>query len=402
LTQLGDALGSREARKESRSLGIFKGVSKTSDSPTTPPATTSLPEDTSKTLSLPPDTSAIKPVEKTTKTTATYYPKLTRQDPLIPRKDSAITTSTVTRPDETTSPPIRKEVTPSSALAGLNKSGYESESGDEGQEWNSPQSVALKPYSHQVGGHSALFRFSRHAVCKPLIEKENAFYQDIEINRPECTSPHSHCNFVFVKSEIVILLGIWIVFDGSAAFYATVYRNLECHTPRLSLARGLDASLTPRLNSLQNPPNTLSTPPTISEHHPIPRNNTPSRSPNRQKPSCTLLSLLCSHKLTTDHPEMAIKPPQARFDGQFHPIVPRQIPSPLLRRRRRNHNKLQTPRTSPEGSLRTDPPSPQIPHPLHQVPHPPCCPRRHQSLPTRLAAPCTIPQTKPHAVLPES
>jgi hypothetical protein len=103
----------------------------------------------------------------------------------IPRRESAITTSSVLR-DDTTSPSTRKEpVTPTSALGNLNK-GYESESGDEfGPDWNSPQSVALKPYSHQVGGHSALFRFSRHAVCKPLIEKENAFYQDIEINRPE-------------------------------------------------------------------------------------------------------------------------------------------------------------------------------------------------------------------------
>jgi hypothetical protein len=87
------------------------------------------------------------------------------------------------------SPVARKEqITPAQALSTLNKSGYESESGDEfgPTEWNSQQSVALKPYSHQVGGHSALFKFSRHAVCKPLVEKENAFYQDIEINRPEC------------------------------------------------------------------------------------------------------------------------------------------------------------------------------------------------------------------------
>jgi hypothetical protein len=176
LTQIDEKLVSREARKESRSLGIFKGVSKGSESPTPPPP---IPEEPSATLPVP-DSS--KTVEKTTKTTATYYPKLSRQDSLIvaiPRRDSAITTSTVTR-DEV-SPSVRNE--PSSVVG---KTGYDSESGDEfGPDWNSPQSVALKPYSHQVGGHSALFKFSRHAVCKPLIEKENAFYQDIELNRPE-------------------------------------------------------------------------------------------------------------------------------------------------------------------------------------------------------------------------
>ena len=134
------------------------------------------------------DPTSTKQVEKTTKTTATYYPKLSRQDSLIvsTRKESVLAV-----PRDEPSPGLAKEkVTPSSALAGLGKSGYESESGDEfgPGEWNGHQSVALRPYSHQVGGHSALFKFSRHAVCKPLIEKENAFYQDIEINRPERTS----------------------------------------------------------------------------------------------------------------------------------------------------------------------------------------------------------------------
>jgi hypothetical protein len=200
-----DKLGSREARKESRSLGIFKGVSKSSESPTTspPPPSTIIPEETSKhskTTFLPSIDPSSKP-EKTTKTTATYYPKLSRQESIIVRKDSiAVPTITTTTPsaeqqqkqEQIHSPLARKEtITPSSALASLGKSGYESESGDElgPAEWNSTQSVALKPYSHQVGGHSALFKFSRHAVCKPLVEKENAFYQEVEINRPECTYP---------------------------------------------------------------------------------------------------------------------------------------------------------------------------------------------------------------------
>ena len=186
MAQLGDdKTVSREARKESRSLGIFKRVSKASESPvTSPPASSTIADKSLNTLTVPLDTNA-KLLEKTTTTTATYYPGLSRQDSLIARKDSAITASTITRDEHAPS----KDTFTSAALTSVAKSGFESESGDELGEWKSPKSVALKPYSHQVGGHSALFKFSRHAVCKPLIEKENAFYQDIEINRQECTPP---------------------------------------------------------------------------------------------------------------------------------------------------------------------------------------------------------------------
>lgn len=40
--------------------------------------------------------------------------------------------------------------------------------------------VELKPYNHQVGGHTALYRFSRKAVCKSLNNRENEFYEAIE------------------------------------------------------------------------------------------------------------------------------------------------------------------------------------------------------------------------------
>ncbi|KAI9724202.1 MAG: hypothetical protein M1828_003947 [Chrysothrix sp. TS-e1954] len=43
-----------------------------------------------------------------------------------------------------------------------------------------PPHAVLKPFSHQVGGHTALYRFSRRAVCKKLNNKENKFYETIE------------------------------------------------------------------------------------------------------------------------------------------------------------------------------------------------------------------------------
>ncbi|KAF2856216.1 SAICAR synthase-like protein [Plenodomus tracheiphilus IPT5] len=45
--------------------------------------------------------------------------------------------------------------------------------------------VELKPYDHQVGGHSTVYRFSRRAVCKQLNNRENEFYETIERQHPE-------------------------------------------------------------------------------------------------------------------------------------------------------------------------------------------------------------------------
>jgi inositol-hexakisphosphate 5-kinase len=45
--------------------------------------------------------------------------------------------------------------------------------------------VMLEPYSHQVGGHSTMFRFSRRAVCKQLNNRENEFYERIERRHPD-------------------------------------------------------------------------------------------------------------------------------------------------------------------------------------------------------------------------
>ena len=45
--------------------------------------------------------------------------------------------------------------------------------------------VELKPYNHQVGGHTKVFRFSKRAVCKQLSNRENVFYEEVEHQHPE-------------------------------------------------------------------------------------------------------------------------------------------------------------------------------------------------------------------------
>ncbi|SPO38194.1 related to KCS1 - potential transcription factor of the BZIP type [Pseudozyma flocculosa] len=47
-----------------------------------------------------------------------------------------------------------------------------------------PAVVQLQPFNNQVGGHSAIFRFSKRAVCKPLVSRENQFYEAIERDHP--------------------------------------------------------------------------------------------------------------------------------------------------------------------------------------------------------------------------
>ena len=42
------------------------------------------------------------------------------------------------------------------------------------------EAIALKPYKHQVGGHTTIWRFSRRAVCKKLNNRENEFYEAVE------------------------------------------------------------------------------------------------------------------------------------------------------------------------------------------------------------------------------
>ena len=45
--------------------------------------------------------------------------------------------------------------------------------------------VELKPYNHQVGGHTKVFQFSKQAVCKQLSNRENVFYEVVEREHPD-------------------------------------------------------------------------------------------------------------------------------------------------------------------------------------------------------------------------
>ncbi|XP_051803999.1 inositol hexakisphosphate kinase 1 isoform X1 [Acanthochromis polyacanthus] len=47
--------------------------------------------------------------------------------------------------------------------------------------------VPLEPFIHQVGGHSSMMRYDDHTVCKPLISREQRFYENLPPEMKEFT-----------------------------------------------------------------------------------------------------------------------------------------------------------------------------------------------------------------------
>ena len=64
--------------------------------------------------------------------------------------------------------------------------------------------VELKPYKHQVGGHSTVFHFSKRAVCKQLSNRENEFYEVLERRHPELLKflPR-YVNLVYAQRSLI-------------------------------------------------------------------------------------------------------------------------------------------------------------------------------------------------------
>ncbi|KAG8952599.1 hypothetical protein FRC04_003960 [Tulasnella sp. 424] len=62
---------------------------------------------------------------------------------------------------------------------------YDAEAGEDVVA-NSPvlPPVPLEPFRNQVGGHSSIYKFTKRAVCKPLVSRENLFYEAVEREAP--------------------------------------------------------------------------------------------------------------------------------------------------------------------------------------------------------------------------
>ncbi|CAB4253142.1 inositol polyphosphate kinase KCS1 [Maudiozyma barnettii] len=57
---------------------------------------------------------------------------------------------------------------------------YDEEDDEEDDDKEYPLAVELKPFTNKVGGHTAIFRFSKRAVCKALVKRENRWYETME------------------------------------------------------------------------------------------------------------------------------------------------------------------------------------------------------------------------------
>ncbi|THH17630.1 hypothetical protein EW146_g3244 [Bondarzewia mesenterica] len=44
--------------------------------------------------------------------------------------------------------------------------------------------IPLRPFRNQVGGHTSIYKFTKRAVCKPLVSRENLFYEIVEREAP--------------------------------------------------------------------------------------------------------------------------------------------------------------------------------------------------------------------------
>lgn len=59
------------------------------------------------------------------------------------------------------------------------------EDSDNSQNTTFPLAVELRPFKNKVGGHTAIFSFSKKAVCKALMNRESIFYETMELLHPE-------------------------------------------------------------------------------------------------------------------------------------------------------------------------------------------------------------------------
>ncbi|KAL1007786.1 hypothetical protein UPYG_G00091570 [Umbra pygmaea] len=62
--------------------------------------------------------------------------------------------------------------------------------------------VALEPFIHQVGGHTSMMRYDDHTVCKPLIAREQRFYESLPPEMKEFTPEYKGMVLVCFEGDM--------------------------------------------------------------------------------------------------------------------------------------------------------------------------------------------------------
>ncbi|XP_028823034.1 inositol hexakisphosphate kinase 1 isoform X2 [Denticeps clupeoides] len=62
--------------------------------------------------------------------------------------------------------------------------------------------VPLEPFVHQVGGHTSMMRYDDHTVCKPLITREQRFYESLPPEMKEFTPEYKGVVLVCFEGDL--------------------------------------------------------------------------------------------------------------------------------------------------------------------------------------------------------
>lgn len=142
---------------------------------------------------------------------ATYYPHKSRDSaaeatsdwepdevttalPVVPRfeyrgtpvpESTASTLASITHEHVALSPEKHNSGSTSEAIESDDDYYDDNREDEEEQDSVYPLAVELQPFTNNVGGHTAIFRFSKRAVCKALVNRENKWYENIEVNHKE-------------------------------------------------------------------------------------------------------------------------------------------------------------------------------------------------------------------------
>ena len=186
--------------------------------------------------------------------------------------------------------------------------------------------VELKPYKHQVGGHTKVFSFSKQAICKQLNNRENEFYEVIERRNPELLKFMPRYVFNGMASYPVSMLKI-------PSHYA-IHPNsgLSGHTPtlpKLTLPRRYLGVLNVtyrkaprRLKRKSRQNHDLTNRVTLGNAHEVSKENAPEQAEQQERPSSTPPPRTISHSQHYEAQDETV--PQVIYANNMH-IIPNNL-----------------------------------------------------------------------------
>ncbi|KAG6832884.1 hypothetical protein H0H92_004768 [Tricholoma furcatifolium] len=106
--------------------------------------------------------------------------------------------------------------------------------------------IPLRPFRNQVGGHSAIYKFTRQAVCKPLVSRENLFYESVEHEAPPLLD--------FIPRYLGVMLVSYRRVPKGTASRKPSPSSHRSSSPSSRLSIGQSSSSTPKPSGIPIPP----------------------------------------------------------------------------------------------------------------------------------------------------